>query len=154
MELCHGKDKGSKCPLCSYNATTIHNILSHMRAYHANEPNFCVTCGLDGCATSSRSFAGLYSHIYRHHSEYTDKRGAYSVSLNSDTCHQLVSNPSEQQSSIGSECFDSPQSVEGTYVNCVEYKLYIYATVYCSIVSMHIRLPCITFTCLLRYTIT
>ena len=77
MELCHGKDKGSKCPLCSYNATTIQNILSHMRAYHANEPNFCVTCGLDGCATSSCSFAGLYSHIYRHHSECIDKRGAY-----------------------------------------------------------------------------
>lgn len=78
MAMSFGKDHADcKCPLCSHTATTMTGILSHMRAFHANDPNFCVTCGLNGCATSSRSFSGFYSHIYRHHSDYISKRGRY-----------------------------------------------------------------------------
>lgn len=111
MELCHGKDTGSKCPMCSYSATTLQNVLSHMRAYHANEPNFCVTCGLDGCATSSSSFAGLYSHIYRNHNEYVTKRGGYSLSVNDNIRDPLVSKPLKLQNDLGLD--DVPQSPDG-----------------------------------------
>ena len=79
MAVCFEKDSVDyKCPLCSHSAsTTIQGVLLHIRAFHANDPNFCVTCGLDGCATSSRSFSGFYSHIYQHHSDYISKRGRY-----------------------------------------------------------------------------
>ena len=86
MAICFGKEPADcKCPLCSHAATTIQGVLSHIRAFHANDPNFCVTCGLDGCATSSRSFSGFYSHIYRHHSDYITKRGTYLSSHHDDT---------------------------------------------------------------------
>jgi len=111
MELCHGKDTGSKCPMRLYSAATLQNVLSHMRAYHANEPNFCVTCGLDGCATSSRSFAGLYSHIYRNHNEYVSRRGVYTLSVNDKIHDQLISKPLKQQNDKGLD--DVPQNPEG-----------------------------------------
>ena len=79
MAVCFEKDSVDyKCPLCSHStSTTIQGVLSHIRAFHANYPNFCLTCGLSGCATSSKSFSGFYSHIYRHHSDYISKRGRY-----------------------------------------------------------------------------
>ena len=84
------KDSDCRCPLCSYNATTIQSILSHIRAFHANDPNFCVPCGLDGCATSLRSFSALYSHVYRHHSEFIKKRGNY-LSVDTGDSSQVAS---------------------------------------------------------------
>ena len=63
------------CPLCSYTADTIQSIISHVRTFHANDANFCVLCGIDGCATTSRSFSALHSHVYL---ELIKKRGKYS----------------------------------------------------------------------------
>ena len=54
------------CPLCAFEAPEIPLVLSHLRVVHSNDPHFAVTCGLDGCVTTSKSFAALYSHIYRH----------------------------------------------------------------------------------------
>jgi len=45
-------------------------------------------------------------HIYRHHSEYVAKRGAYTLSVNDDFHDQLVNKPSEQQNNVGLECLD------------------------------------------------
>ena len=61
MAVCFGKEPTDcKCPLCSHVATTIQGVLSHLQAFHANDLNVCVTCGLDGCATLSKSFSGFY----------------------------------------------------------------------------------------------
>ena len=49
-------------------------MLSHLHAVHTSGPNFKVACGIGGCATTSRSFSALYSHMYRHHSEIIRKR--------------------------------------------------------------------------------
>ena len=57
------------CPLCAFEAPEIPLVLSHLRVVHSSDPHFAVTCGLDGCVTTSKSFAALYSHIYRHHTE-------------------------------------------------------------------------------------
>lgn len=67
------------CPLCSnFQAETIHHLLSHLRIVHSNDSRFVVTCGLNGCATTSRSFPSLYSHIYRNHPGIIRKRKAVS----------------------------------------------------------------------------
>ena len=96
MAVSFGKDPTDyKCPMCPRTATTMNEGLSHIRAFHANDPNFCVTCGLDGCATSSRSFSGFYSHIYRHHSDYISKRGRYL-----DSHHDAAGSHSSSQVTI------------------------------------------------------
>lgn len=56
-----------KCPLCNFQSPTIPLLLSHLRIVHASDPRFHVTCGINGCTVSSKSFSALYSHIYRHH---------------------------------------------------------------------------------------
>ena len=62
------------CPLCSFEAPSVSIILSHLRTVHASDPNFSIACGLDGCATTSKSFSALYSHVYRHHPDIIKKR--------------------------------------------------------------------------------
>lgn len=69
IELVH-----KRCPLCTFEAPSVKNVLSHLRAVHSSDPNFAVTCGLNGCGTTSRSFSALYSHVYRHHSDIIEKR--------------------------------------------------------------------------------
>lgn len=57
-----------RCPLCnSFEYPSIPLLLSHLRTVHSNDPRFHVTCGIDGCTVTLRSFSALYSHIYRHH---------------------------------------------------------------------------------------
>lgn len=62
------------CPLCTFEAPTVAIILSHLRTVHSSDPRFLVTCGLNGCASTSKTFSALYSHIYRHHQDYIKKR--------------------------------------------------------------------------------
>ena len=62
------------CPLCSFEAPSVSIVLSHLRTVHASDPNYCVACGLDGCAKTSKSFSALYSHVYRHHPDFVQKR--------------------------------------------------------------------------------
>ena len=104
-----------KCPLCHYATITVKDVLSHIRAFHANEPNFCVVCGLDGCSTTSKTFAGLYTHVYRHHNDYIYKRGYY----NSTNRVQLSSNEvTEHLDSTCSKSYDIPctDGDQGTYL--------------------------------------
>ena len=62
------------CPLCTFEAPAVTILLSHLRTVHFSDPRFRVTCGLDGCLTTSKSFSALYSHIYRHHPHIVKKR--------------------------------------------------------------------------------
>ena len=56
------------CPICAtFVAPNLPYLLSHLRLVHSHDPRFNVTCGLDGCAYTARSFSALYSHIYRKH---------------------------------------------------------------------------------------
>ena len=51
------------CPLCTFQFSSVGDVLSHLRLVHSSDPHFVVTCGLDGCAKSATSFSALYSHI-------------------------------------------------------------------------------------------
>ena len=62
------------CPLCTFQACSVSTILSHLCTVHSNDSNFSVACGLGGCATTSKTFSALYSHIYRRHPDVIRKR--------------------------------------------------------------------------------
>ena len=55
------------CCLCSFEAPTIAQLLSHLRLVHSSDPRFSVQCGINGCTVTCKSFPSLYSHVYRHH---------------------------------------------------------------------------------------
>lgn len=84
------------CPLCKFEGPSVNHILSHLRIVHSHDPNFLVTCGLSGCATTCKSFSALYSHVYRKHSEFINKRnkqrnGAFNSSPILDHSHSFGS---------------------------------------------------------------
>ena len=86
------------CPLCTFEACSFAVILSHLRLVHSNDVNFSVICGLGGCATTSKSFSALYSHIYRHHSEVIKKRGGKGrEEVDSDDHQPLCSLPTDER---------------------------------------------------------
>lgn len=62
------------CPLCTFGGPSVAVVLSHLRLVHSNDPHFVVPCGLEGCATTLKSFSALYSHIYRRHNDFITKR--------------------------------------------------------------------------------
>ena len=55
------------CPLCTFEATNIPDILGRLRTVHSSDPRFLVCCGIDGCSTTLKDFSALYSHIYHYH---------------------------------------------------------------------------------------
>lgn len=62
------------CHLCTFESLSVSGILGHLRRIHSSDPHFIVRCGLDGCASTFRSFSASYSHIYRHHPGVIKKR--------------------------------------------------------------------------------
>lgn len=89
-----GTVTGTLCPLCTFESPTLSATLSHLHIVHSSDPHFAVTCGVDGCATTSKSFTVLYSHIYRRHPQFIKKRKAFDVSVvtpvNEDTRGQAI----------------------------------------------------------------
>lgn len=73
--------------MCSFEAPTLKLILSHLRTVHANDPNFSVLCGIDGCARSFKTFSAFYSHIYRSHKDcgivFSKSKGTEGLTLTS-----------------------------------------------------------------------
>ena len=53
------------CSLCDFTVPTKPMLLSHIRLIHSNDPQFVVTCGIDGCVYTAKRFSTYYSHIYR-----------------------------------------------------------------------------------------
>ena len=86
--MCH------KCPLCVFQAPTIQLVLQHMRSVHSSDPNFLVTCGLNGCPRTFRNFSSFYQHIYRNHKDtgIIQSRGynEVAISLQTEDCQQNV----------------------------------------------------------------
>ena len=63
-----------RCEMCSGNrvpfvALNIALIVNHYGRYHRHNPDFYVTCKIDGCSTSSKAFEGYKSHLRLHHKE-------------------------------------------------------------------------------------
>lgn len=42
-------------------------LLNHLQRVHAQDPNFHVACGIDGCGCTYKTFYGYRSHVQRKH---------------------------------------------------------------------------------------
>ena len=53
-------------PLCySFAARILNGVLRHIRAVHAHEANFHVTCGIQGCPRSYSNYYSYKKHMYQ-----------------------------------------------------------------------------------------
>ena len=100
------------CPVCAtFEAPSLPFLLSHLRLVHSHDPRFSVTCGLDGCTYTSRSFSALYSHIYRKHRSC----GAIQPRFQDEPFNSL-----QQQHTGSSPVDDSSDSLESTEIMEIE----------------------------------
>jgi hypothetical protein len=56
-----------KCPFCPVRKFTIQKYLQHLQLSHQHQPNFTVTCGLDGCNAKFLLVDSWRKHISRKH---------------------------------------------------------------------------------------
>ena len=95
-----------KCPFswCIFKATSMPSVLSHLRLVHANDPNFSVSCGIEGCCKTSNIFLALYQHIYKKHKDAgvirTRKDAAYIDDCPSNDHHDFVNNFTDLESTV------------------------------------------------------
>ena len=54
-------------PLCSLNLATLANWLSHIRLVHSSDSSFAISCGIDQCSRTFKTFSAFNSHVYRNH---------------------------------------------------------------------------------------
>lgn len=100
------------CSLCGcFEYSTIPMLLSHLRIIHSSDPRFHVTCGVDGCSVTSRSFSALYSHIYRRHPGIVKKRQSSLVHVEPQV-QQLSFSTSMSQNSDDHTMLDSHAGIE------------------------------------------
>ena len=72
---------------------------------HASDPRFLVTCDIEGCTVSSKSFSSLYSHIYRRHSNVgIVKKRIFQLQPDDQSSSEL--NPSYFSASLNDEGSD------------------------------------------------
>ena len=63
------------CCLCDQFASKAFvPVLRHIGQVHQFEPNFTVTCGLNGCQLKYTMYTGYKTHLYRHHREFMFSR--------------------------------------------------------------------------------
>ena len=56
------------CKICSsYSSHTYIKVLRHIGAVHSFDPNFTITCGLDGCIKIFSKYTSFRKHIIRNH---------------------------------------------------------------------------------------
>ena len=56
------------CFLCSsFAGSSFSDVFRHIQAVHAHDPDFHITCGLDGCVRRYDKFGSYKVHLYREH---------------------------------------------------------------------------------------
>ena len=56
-----------KCPLCAGDFGTVSVYMTHLRINHADDANFSVSCGLQGCKRTFNNFYTYRNHVYAMH---------------------------------------------------------------------------------------
>lgn len=105
------------CPMCVFAASSISLVLSHLRLVHSSDPHFCVTCGIGGCCTTTKSFSALYQHIRKKHKDsgIIQERHGRDISRSSEcTVYPQVSH-----AEVGLEPQDGKLNKPSTSVSCV-----------------------------------
>ena len=94
------------CSLCPFVASTLRDLLKHLRQVHAHQPGFEITCYISGCQRKFRNFKVLRNHVYDIHSE----------SVITDTTpmdFEVDSNPSSEFSQSFHSDADSTADLKG-----------------------------------------
>ena len=58
---------GIPCNMCNAVLDNFGLVISHFRRVHREDPNFFVTCGINGCRRTYKKFYGYRSHVHRVH---------------------------------------------------------------------------------------
>ena len=64
-----------------FRAPTLNLYVSHLRSVHAEDSDFYVECGIDGCVNKYEKCSSFISHVYRNHHEVLLLADSRSVSL-------------------------------------------------------------------------
>lgn len=59
-----------RCPRCPFFAPKFTRVVLHLERTHSLEPNFFVTCGIDGCQQKYKVMESFRSHLYRKHANW------------------------------------------------------------------------------------
>ena len=61
----------STCPVCyRFSAPTFRSVLTHIGSVHSWEPNFSLTCGIEGCPRIYTSYRSYRKHLLLKHAEF------------------------------------------------------------------------------------
>ena len=63
------------CSCCnSFKSLTLRTLLNHYFIVHRNEPNFQVTCNVDGCPVTFMKYNSFYKHVHKQHRAIYDQQ--------------------------------------------------------------------------------
>ena len=95
-----------KCPLCAGDFGTMTVYMTHLRIIHADDANFSVSCGLQGCERTFNNFYTYQNHVYamhdlneadRDHFGHTTCTGAVGLDMDMDTTPEYESNNTQNE---------------------------------------------------------
>ena len=65
------------CSCCnSFKSLTLRTSLNHYFIVHRNEPNFQLTCNVDGCPATFKKYNSFYKHVHKQHRAIYDQQPA------------------------------------------------------------------------------
>jgi hypothetical protein len=88
-------------------------LLNHYQRVHAQDPNFSVVCGIDGCGCSYRNFYGYRSHVQRKHRAFYDNARNIVHVGNEQPENDVHKPPSEDD--VGSDYSDREDNEDDEY---------------------------------------
>ena len=109
------------CPFCNVRVFNIAFLLSHLRFAHAHahDPNFLVTCRLNGCPKTYSKYTSFHSHVYRHQKDHISQSApGNSASMteeavqNNDTIENLLLSPSSVLDKLDEPCLGGATDVD------------------------------------------
>ena len=94
------------CPLCGEQSEpTMTKLLHHIRLFHAEEPNFSITCSLQGCQKQFKNYYTFRNHLYAFHSHHS---GSFtSLSSPNDPTDPYESDNNDQMDGHGNDFEES-----------------------------------------------
>lgn len=73
------------CPICvGVRVAALHQLMTHIRVMHADEPQFMIQCNLQGCKRTFRKFTVYRNHVYAFHDTSTVDQDDYSLEPDED----------------------------------------------------------------------
>ena len=104
------------CNFCNFRAPTLNFYVSHLRSVHAEDSDFHITCGIDGCVNNYQKCSSFLSHVYRNHREALLVPGSRCVSLppaSDDPATATTTNVGTEEGLFGGELYSEEHARNG-----------------------------------------